>query len=134
MGEVGLLRASGRVVVVDTTGVSGAQVLGNATQLARAVRNLLDNAVQQAVQEGGGKTLQSHSVRKVGRPSSASPMTAQESPFSFKNSFLNDLRGLTRHVLRSRGSTDNGSMAGEPIAGESVEQVAAGLVSPSPAS
>ena len=46
MGEVALLRASGRVVVVDTTGVSGAQVLGNATQLARAVRNLLDNAAQ----------------------------------------------------------------------------------------
>lgn len=45
MGEVALLRASGRVVV-DTTGVSGAQVLGDATQLARAVRNLLDNAAQ----------------------------------------------------------------------------------------
>ena len=53
MGEVGLLRASGRVVVVDTTGVSGAQVLGNATQLSRAVRNLLDNAVQPAAQHGG---------------------------------------------------------------------------------
>jgi signal transduction histidine kinase len=31
---------------VDVSGVSGAQVVGDPTQLARAVRNLLDNAVQ----------------------------------------------------------------------------------------
>ena len=37
-------------MVVDTTGVSGVQVLGDATQLDRAVRNLLDNAAR----HGGG--------------------------------------------------------------------------------
>ncbi len=45
LGEAALLRASGRVVV-DISGVSGAQVLGDVTQLARAIRNVLDNAVQ----------------------------------------------------------------------------------------
>jgi signal transduction histidine kinase len=33
-------------IVIDISGVSGAQVLGDTAQLARVVRNLLDNAVQ----------------------------------------------------------------------------------------
>jgi signal transduction histidine kinase len=42
--EVARVRVGG--ATVDTSSVSGAQVIGDATQLARIVRNLLDNAVQ----------------------------------------------------------------------------------------
>ena len=82
----------------------------------------------------GGLNVAITLSEESGQAERSVPMTAQESPFSIKNRFSNDLRGLTRHVLRSRGSMARGSMAGEPMAEESVEQVAAGLVSPSPAS
>ncbi|HEY4607342.1 MAG TPA: HAMP domain-containing sensor histidine kinase [Acidimicrobiia bacterium] len=42
-------RAEGKVTV-DSSGVSGAQVMGDAHQLARAIRNLADNAVRHASQ------------------------------------------------------------------------------------
>ncbi|HEX8859424.1 MAG TPA: HAMP domain-containing sensor histidine kinase, partial [Actinomycetes bacterium] len=45
--ESGRLRAGGRVRV-DCSGVSAAQVAGDADQLARAVRNLADNAARYA--------------------------------------------------------------------------------------
>jgi signal transduction histidine kinase len=41
------LRASGRVAV-DSTGIGAARVLGDADQLARAVGNVVDNAVRHA--------------------------------------------------------------------------------------
>jgi signal transduction histidine kinase len=46
MREVDRLRAGGHRI--DPSAVSGAHVMGDATQLARAVRNLLDNAVRHA--------------------------------------------------------------------------------------
>jgi signal transduction histidine kinase len=59
LDEAGALRAVG--VEVDTAGIGAAHVLGDARQLARAVRNLLDNAsrhatgmVSVAVYERGG--------------------------------------------------------------------------------
>jgi signal transduction histidine kinase len=48
--ESGRLRAAGRVKV-DSSGVSAAQVVGDAEQLARAVRNLTDNAARYADQQ-----------------------------------------------------------------------------------
>ena len=47
LDEAAALRARGRVAV-DTAAVSGAQVRGDADQLRRAVRNLLDNAGRHA--------------------------------------------------------------------------------------
>jgi signal transduction histidine kinase len=46
MRELERLRAGGHRI--DSSAVSGAQVMGDASQLARAVRNLLDNAVRHA--------------------------------------------------------------------------------------
>lgn len=45
MREVGCTRESSRVAI-DTSGVSAAQVVGDASDLARVVRNLLENAQQ----------------------------------------------------------------------------------------
>jgi signal transduction histidine kinase len=50
LGEIGRLRAGGRVEV-DGSGVSAAQVEGDPDQLARAVRNLTDNAARHAEQQ-----------------------------------------------------------------------------------
>lgn len=47
LAEASRLR-SRRIVTVDTSGVSAGQVLGDATQLARVVRNLVDNAERHA--------------------------------------------------------------------------------------
>ncbi len=47
MDEAGRLRPKPGVAI-DTSGVSGAQVVGDASQLTRVVRNLTDNAVRHA--------------------------------------------------------------------------------------
>jgi signal transduction histidine kinase len=77
MGEVARVRAGG-VVTVDVSAVSGAQVLGDATQLARIVRNLLDNAarhggpsVQVSLTEEGGTAVLSVADDGDGIPSEA---------------------------------------------------------------
>ena len=129
IGEVALLRPSGRAVV-DTSGVSGAQVLGGATQLDRAARHLLDNAAR----HGGGSKVAITRSEESGQAELSVTDDGAGIPVQLQEQVFERFARVDEARAAIQGFNGQGFNCRGTNGPESVAPVAAGSVSRSPAS